>query len=287
MILIDQLTYARKSFTLNVHHLQLNSGITILVGKNGAGKSTFLQLLATALKPHRGTISYGRKTVSEALPYIRKQIGFLPTGVELYEEMKTKQFLNYMSELKGISNTKAVEASIQAMNLADVKKNKIKSLSQGMKQRVGIAQALLDSPSFLLLDEPLNYLDSQERKNVVSLLSRYGTNKIVLVATHDLNEWEEIADNIIWLSEGQVLFDGTVNCWKSNAIRVWQGKVKHTEVHGLDTNRITYMKRVEDGIIVKYLSESKPFKSFTLVSTSIEDAYFIRKYNALLEHNQF
>lgn len=280
MISIDQITYNRKGFSLKIPTMQLHAGITLLVGKNGAGKSTFLQLLATALKPHRGSITYGRKTVSEALPFIRKQIGFLPTGVELYEEMKTRQFLTYMCELKGISTNKAVEPSIQAMNLEDVKKTKIKSLSQGMKQRVGIAQALLDTPSFLLLDEPLNYLDSQERKNVVSLLSRYGKSKLVLVATHDLNEWEEIADNIIWLSDGQVLFDGPLTLWKNNSDRVWEGRVKQHEIRSLDFNRITYMKRSNDEVIVKYISESKPFESFSLTSTTIEDAYFIRKYSS-------
>ncbi|MCA0986713.1 ABC transporter ATP-binding protein [Guptibacillus algicola] len=280
MISIDQITYNRKGFSLTIPTMQLNAGITILVGKNGAGKSTFLQLLATALKPHRGSITYGRKTVGEALPFIRKQIGFLPTGVELYEEMKTRQFLTYMSELKGISTDKAVETSIQAMKLEDVKKTKIKSLSQGMKQRVGIAQALLDTPSFLLLDEPLNYLDSQERKNVVSLLSRYGKSKLVLVATHDLNEWEEIADHIIWLSDGQVLFDGPLTLWKNNSGRVWEGRVKQHEISSLDFNRITYMKRSKDDVIVKYISESKPFETFTLTTTTIEDAYFIRKYSS-------
>lgn len=281
MITVNEVTYSRKQFSLSIPDMRLNPGITLLVGKNGAGKSTFLQLLATALKPQRGSIQYGGKTIEEALPFIRKQIGFLPTGAELYEEMKTKQFLTYMGELKGITTSKAVETSIHAMHLQKLQKKKIKSLSQGMKQRIGIAQALLASPPILLLDEPLNYLDSHERKNVVSLLSRYAKNKLVLVATHDLNEWEEIADHIIWVNDGKVLYDGSLNCWKSTSTPIWQGTVKHEKIRELDYDRITYMKREKDGVLIRYLSTSRPFVGFKEDSSSVEDAYFIRKHDML------
>lgn len=281
MIKVNEVTYSRKRYSLSIPDMQLNPGITLLVGKNGAGKSTFLQLLATALRPQQGSILYGGKTIDEALPYIRKQIGFLPTGVELYEEMKTKQFLTYMGELKGITTRKAVETSLHAMHLQKLQKKKIKSLSQGMKQRIRIAQAMLNSPPILLLDEPLNYLDSHERKNVVSLLSRYAKNKLVLVATHDLNEWEEIADHVIWINDGKVLYDGSLNCWQSTVTPIWEGTLQQEKVSELDYNRITYMKREKDGVYIKYLSPSRPFVGFTKAPTSVEDAYFIRKHDML------
>ncbi|WP_273832258.1 ATP-binding cassette domain-containing protein [Guptibacillus sedimenti] len=278
MIQVKNVKHDRKHFSLSIPELTLGRGITILVGKNGAGKSTLLQLIATALKPHRGTIQYGGKTIDDALPFIRKNIGFLPTGIELYEEMKVKRFLHYMSELKGVVNEDAVEQSLLGLHLQDVKRAKIKTLSQGMKQRVGIAQAILDCPPILLLDEPLNYLDSRERKNVVSLLTRYAQSRLVLIATHELNEWEDMADDIIWLQEGKVLFKGPINLWKTHLpLRVYKGQIPLSKIKDLDQERIIHMKRGQDHYLIKYIDETKPFEHFEEAEVTIEDAYFIRK----------
>ncbi|WP_226655640.1 ATP-binding cassette domain-containing protein [Guptibacillus hwajinpoensis] len=278
MIQIEKMKHTRKQFALSIPELDLGKGITILVGKNGSGKSTLLQLIATALKPQRGMIKYGGKTIDDALPFIRKNIGFLPTGIELYEEMKVSRFLRYMSELKGGVHEEAVEQTIVALHLQDVKRVKIKTLSQGMKQRVGLAQAILDCPPILLLDEPLNYLDSRERKNVVSLLSRYAKTRLVLIATHELNEWEDIADDVIWLQEGKVIFSGSTPLWKSRLpLRVWQGQILLSQITALDSERVIHMKRGPDYYYIKYMDFSKPFTHFKEAEVTIEDAYFIRK----------
>ncbi|MCA0171228.1 ABC transporter ATP-binding protein [Bacillus sp. RAR_GA_16] len=278
MIQIDNIKHTRKQFALSIPELDLGKGITILVGKNGSGKSTLLQLIATALKPQRGTIKYGGKTIDDGLPFIRKNIGFLPTGIELYEEMKVNRFLRYMSELKGGVNEEAVEQTIVALHLQDVKRVKIKTLSQGMKQRVGIAQAILNCPPILLLDEPLNYLDSRERKNVVSLLSRYAKTRLVLIATHELNEWEDLADDVIWLQEGKVMFSGSSPLWKSRLpLRVWQGQILLSQITALDSERVIHMKRGQEHYFIKYINSSKPFAHFKEAEVTIEDAYFIRK----------
>ena len=278
MIQVKNVKHERKQFSLSIPELSLGRGITILVGKNGSGKSTLLQLIATALKPHKGTIQYGGKTVDDGLPFIRKNIGFLPTGIELYEEMKVKRFLRYMSELKGIVNENAVEQSIVALHLQDVEGAKIKTLSQGMKQRVGIAQAILDCPPILLLDEPLNYLDSRERKNVVSLLTRYSKSKLVLIATHELNEWEDMADDVLWLHEGKVLFKGPINLWKTHLpFHVYKGQIPLSKIRDLDQERIIHMKRGHENYLIKYIGTTKPFENFVVAEVTIEDAYFIRK----------
>ncbi|MGB8001375.1 MAG: ATP-binding cassette domain-containing protein, partial [Anaerobacillus sp.] len=242
MIQVQNVKHSRKNFSLSIPELTLGKGITILVGKNGSGKSTLLQLLATALKPQQGSIEYGGKTVDHSLPFIRKNIGFLPTGIELYEEMKIKRFLRYMSELKGVGDQDAVDQTMMALQILKNKREKIKTLSQGMKQRVGIAQAILDCPPILLLDEPLNYLDSRERKNVVSLLSRYSQKRLVLIATHELNEWEDIADDVIWLQDGRLLFDGSIQRWQSQLpIQVFKGSILPDQKKELDQERIIYM----------------------------------------------
>ena len=278
MIQVQNVKHSRKNFSLSIPELTLGKGITILVGKNGSGKSTLLQLLATALKPQQGSIEYGGKTVDHSLPFIRKNIGFLPTGIELYEEMKIKRFLRYMSELKGVGDQDAVDQTMMALQILKNKREKIKTLSQGMKQRVGIAQAILDCPPILLLDEPLNYLDSRERKNVVSLLSRYSQTRLVLIATHELNEWEDIADDVIWLQEGKLLFKGPINLWKTHLpLRVYKGQVPLSKIKDLDQERIIHMKRGHDHYLIKYIDETKPFEHFKEAEVTIEDAYFIRK----------
>ncbi|MGA9287913.1 MAG: ATP-binding cassette domain-containing protein [Anaerobacillus sp.] len=278
MIQVQNVKHSRKNFSLSIPELTLGKGITILVGKNGSGKSTLLQLLATALKPQQGSIEYGGKTVDHSLPFIRKNIGFLPTGIELYEEMKIKRFLRYMSELKGVGDQDAVDQTMMALQILKNKREKIKTLSQGMKQRVGIAQAILDCPPILLLDEPLNYLDSRERKNVVSLLSRYSQKRLVLIATHELNEWQDIADDVIWLQDGRLLFDGSIQRWQSQLpFRVFKGSILPDQKKELDQERIIYMKRSNGRFMIKYMNHSKPFDHFTQVPAGIEDAYFIRK----------
>ncbi|MFK3960392.1 ATP-binding cassette domain-containing protein [Guptibacillus hwajinpoensis] len=278
MIQLQNIKYTRKQFSLAIPELTLGSGITILVGKNGAGKSTLLQLLATAIRPQRGIIEYGGRTVDTSLPFIRKNIGFLPTGIELYEEMRMKRFLRYMCELKGVLHQDAVDQTMEALHIQTCKRKKIKALSQGMKQRVGIAQAILDCPPILLLDEPLNYLDSRERKNVVSLLSRYAEKRLVLIATHELNEWEDIADDLIWLHEGEILFHGSIPLWKRELpLRVWEGKILLNEIAQLEQERIIHMKRLNKQYMIKYIDITKPFDHFREAEATIEDAYFIRK----------
>lgn len=213
MIEIENLFFQRKEFQLSIRKLSLRSGITLLVGRNGAGKSTLLQLLATALLPAAGEIRYGGKRTSDDLPMIRSQIGFLPAGIELYEEMTPRKFLQYLVELKGVQERAEVDRLLGEFGLLALQNKKIAKLPYGMRQRLAVAQALIGSPAYLFLDEPLNYLDTMERRHVVSLLNRYARNRCAVVSTHDFQEWEDQADSILWLDRGEVRFHDSLAKW--------------------------------------------------------------------------
>ncbi|MBE3553644.1 MAG: ABC transporter ATP-binding protein [Thermicanus sp.] len=217
MIDIDQLVFAQNEFQLEIPRLTLHAGITLLVGRNGAGKSTFLQLLATALLPDQGEIRYGGRRITKDLPLIRSQIGFLPTGIELYDEMTPRRFLRYLVELKGVHDRGVVENLLKKFDLLKVEHRKIGKLPQGLRQRIALAQAWIGSPTYLFLDEPMNDLDTRERKHLVSLLNRYARNRCVVASTHDFQEWEDQADRILWIDRGKVRFHDSLEKWKECA----------------------------------------------------------------------
>lgn len=213
MIEIRNLRFERGSFLLEIPYLQVGRGITLLVGRNGAGKSTLLQLLSTALFPQQGEILYGGRNRADDLPLIRSQIGFVPTGIELYEEMRVKKFLRYMTTLKG-GTVDEIDRLLFEFGLKRVENLKIKDLSQGHQQRLVVAQSLIGSPQYLFLDEPFNALDTFERKHLINYLIRYGKEHTILISTHDFSDWEENADHILWIDRGQILFNNRISVWK-------------------------------------------------------------------------
>ncbi|WP_217561965.1 ATP-binding cassette domain-containing protein [Paenibacillus sp. GbtcB18] len=280
MIRLNQLVRLYEGhIRLHVDQLTLAPGLILLVGKNGAGKSTLLRLLATADFPDGGEISYLEGTVKDQLPQIRSRIGYVPTDVELHEDMTPIRLMNYMCLLKGADPLQG-EQLLRELHLEDVKRKRIESLSQGMKQRLAIGQALLGSPRYLLLDEPLNYLDSIERKTVIRLLYRHARGSIVLIAAHELNEWQE-ADRLLWLNAGKPEFYGTPGAWRQVPLGVWQGVLPHTDACPFDEACVMIRKLVGDHIEWRVFSRECPAPGFVQVPLTTEDAYFIRSRRLL------
>lgn len=204
MLEINHLRFKRGTFLLEVPQLTIERGMTLLVGKNGAGKSTLLQLLATALFPQEGEILYEGKSPERDLALIRSQIGFLPTGIRLYEGMDVRRFLRYMAALKGGGKEEA-DSLLHQFSLTHVAKRKIEGLPQGFKQRLAIAQALIGNPQYLFLDEPFNALDTLERMNLYNNLIRYSRDHLLLISTHDPSGWENLTDRILRIDDGRIL----------------------------------------------------------------------------------
>ena len=207
---IDRLTkqYQNK-IAVDRISLRLNTGIYGLLGANGAGKTTLMRMVCGILKPTSGTITFDGIDVSEER--YRSMLGYLPQDFGYYPEFTGEDFLLYMAALKGMRKPQARRKTVELMKLVslhDVAKKKIKTYSGGMKQRLGIAQALLNQPKILVLDEPTAGLDPKERVRFRDLIKDLGKDSIVLLSTHIVSDIEHIADDILMMKSGQLIYQG-------------------------------------------------------------------------------
>ena len=207
---IDRLTkqYQNK-IAVDRISLRLNTGIYGLLGANGAGKTTLMRMVCGILKPTSGTITFDGIDVSEER--YRSMLGYLPQDFGYYPEFTGEDFLLYMAALKGMRKPQARRKTVELLKLVslhDVAKKKIKTYSGGMKQRLGIAQALLNQPKILVLDEPTACLDPKERVRFRDLIKDLGKDSIVLLSTHIVSDIEHIADDILMMKSGQLIYQG-------------------------------------------------------------------------------
>ena len=181
-----------------------------LLGPNGAGKSTLMKLLVTALLPTSGTIQVDGRSLAKSERALKSRLGYLPQDFGLFDELTVTQFLDYMAALKGLRNPKAaVRDVIKTVNLEEKKRARIRALSGGQCQRVGIAQALLGDPPFLIFDEPTVGLDPEERIHFRNLFSQTAQNRLVLLSTHIIEDVQSVCDRLIVINHGRILFTGT------------------------------------------------------------------------------
>ncbi len=207
---IDRLTKQYKNkIAVDRVSLSLSQGVCGLLGANGAGKTTLMRMLCGILKPDTGTVTFQGMDVSTE--NYRKILGYLPQDFGYYPEFTGYDFLMYMSLLKGINKKRAANRTkelLELVGLKEVEKKKIKTYSGGMKQRLGIAQALLNKPKLLILDEPTAGLDPRERVRFRELIKELGRESVVILSTHIVSDVEHIADRILMMKDGQMIFDG-------------------------------------------------------------------------------
>lgn len=192
--------------------LTLKPGVIGLLGENGAGKTTLMRMICGILRPDSGTITFDGMDVSEEL--YRDALGYLPQDFGYYPNFTGKDFLMYMSALKGLDKKTAKrkgEELLRIVNLEGAANKKMKAYSGGMKQRLGIAQAVLNDPKILILDEPTAGLDPKERVRFRNLIAQLGKDAIVILSTHIVSDVEQIADRILLMKKGQFVFDGTMD----------------------------------------------------------------------------
>lgn len=204
---IDRLTkqYENKIAVDRVS-LQLTNGVYGLLGANGAGKTTFMRMLCGILKPTGGTVTFDGLDVSSE--EYRAELGYLPQDFGYYPDFSGWDFLMYMASLKGLTK---LEAKRKAKELLEVGKKKIATYSGGMKQRLGIAQALLNDPKIIILDEPTAGLDPKERVRFRNLIKDLGKDSIVLLSTHIVSDVEHIADTVLMMKAGQIIYNGSAD----------------------------------------------------------------------------
>ncbi len=209
-LVIEGLTKQFKDKTaVNNVSARLNQGVYGLLGANGAGKSTLMRMICGILKPTGGRVSFdGIDSKEEAF---RAVLGYLPQDFGYYPDFSARDFLLYMAALKGISQKEAkerIKELLEEVGLTEVSSKKIKTFSGGMKQRLGIAQAFLNKPKLLILDEPTAGLDPKERVRFRNLIKRIGQESIVILSTHIVSDVEHISDEVMIMREGSVIFKG-------------------------------------------------------------------------------
>lgn len=207
-LVIDRLSKQYKNrIAVDRISVKLHKGVYGLLGENGAGKTTLMRMICGILKPTSGTISFDGLDASEE--NYRAILGYLPQDFGYYPEFTGQDFLLYMAALKGIAKSQAKRKTaelLQLVSLQDVAKKKIKTYSGGMKQRLGIAQALLSQPKLLVLDEPTAGLDPKERVRFRNLIEELGKESIILLSTHIVSDIEHIADTVLIMKDGRLIY---------------------------------------------------------------------------------
>ena len=264
--------------------IHIEKGILGLLGANGAGKSTLLKMIATVSKPTSGIISLNKNNIVKDANFMRKQLGFLPQDFGVYENLNAFEFLEYMAAMKGIGgkNLKTKIAQLlEGLNLIENAKKPIGTYSGGMKQRVGIAQTLLNNPKIILFDEPTVGLDPEERVRFRNLISDLANDCIVILSSHIVSDIDTIADKVAILKNGSLVSYGN----QQEIIEKVRDKIFETHIKKQQLNDfkkehlIVSTSKKEGKLKVRYISE-KPNENATKQKATLEDAYlYLNKTN--------
>ena len=270
--------YRRDFWGLKDFSLEVQPGILGLLGPNGAGKSTFMRMLATITKPTDGTILWNDVDVVKAPDTLRAVLGYLPQDFGVYPNLTAIEFLEYMAAIKGLnaaSTRKRIDELLQVVNLVEAAKRPLGGYSGGMKQRVGIAQALLNDPQLLIVDEPTVGLDPEERVRFRNLLSDLSGERIVILSTHIVSDVEATATHIALVNKGRLLRQAAPEeLLKELDGKVWEWVVKSDDLPALKQKHIiSGTIRRTDGVQVRVVSEDKPEVNAQSISPNLEDAY--------------
>jgi ABC-type multidrug transport system ATPase subunit len=270
--------YKRDFWGLKNFSLDIKPGILGLLGPNGAGKSTFMRMLATITKPTDGTITWNGADVIKSPDTLRAVLGYLPQDFGVYPNLNAIEFLEYMAAIKGldaVSAKRRIDELLQLTNLVEAAKRPLGGYSGGMKQRVGIAQALLNDPQVLIVDEPTVGLDPEERVRFRNLLSDLSGERIVILSTHIVSDVEATATHIALVNKGQLLReDAPENLLNELENKVWEWTVLSDDLPTLKQKYIiSGTIRRSDGVQVRVVSADKPDSNAQNVLPNLEDAY--------------
>ena len=259
-------------------NLSMKAGVYGLLGANGAGKTTLMRLLCDILNPTSGEIRYDGQNIHVMGEEYRSLLGYLPQNFGYYPEFTAEKFMLYMAALKGLNRSFAKNRTEELLRLVGLEKEhrkKIKTFSGGMKRRLGIAQAMLNEPEILILDEPTAGLDPKERVRFRNLISSFSKDKIVLLSTHIVSDVEYIADEIFLMKEGQILQEGTPEeiTAQMNGL-VWECEVDEKRATELECRHTKVkMKKKNGAIELRIVSDTKPDEAAISVDATLEDMY--------------
>ncbi|MDE5937767.1 MAG: ABC transporter ATP-binding protein [Lachnospiraceae bacterium] len=276
---IDRLTkhYGRK-IAVDCVSTILKPGMYGLLGENGAGKTTLMRMLCAILEPTSGEVFLDGREVSAMGADYRDLLGYLPQDFGYYPNYSAREFLLYMAALKGIPRDQAkkrVKELLEVVDLGSVETKKLRTFSGGMKQRVGIAQALLNHPQILILDEPTAGLDPKERVRFRNLISDYANDRIVILSTHIVSDIEAIADEVLLMRKGKLVSRGTVSeLTKQAAGKVWELAVSPAEAaRWQEKVAVANLRHEGEQVILRILSDNRPAEAAVCCEATLEDLY--------------
>lgn len=259
--------------------LTLTAGVWGLLGANGAGKTTLMRMLAGILRPTEGQILCDGVEIGALGAAYREKLGYLPQEFGFYPEFTVQDYLEYMAALKGLPRAEAarqIDALLERVSLAEVRRKKIVKLSGGMKRRVGIAQALLNDPEILILDEPTAGLDPGERVRFRNLLSEFAQDRIVLISTHIVSDVEYIAAENAVMKDGKIIaVDTTEGLVQQIEGKVWQGSAPAEELPRWEHRlQVVNLRNEPDGTVtLRYLAEAPQLPGSIPARPKLEDLY--------------
>lgn len=270
--------YKGDKWALRDYSLTLNTGVIGLLGPNGAGKSTLMRILATITKPTTGQILWNDIDIVKRPNQVRPLLGYLPQDFGVYPNLNALEFLEYIAAIKGIERgaaRKRIEQLLQLVNLTEAAKRPIGGYSGGMKQRVGIAQALLNDPHLLIVDEPTVGLDPEERVRFRNLISDLAGDRIVILSTHIVSDIEAVATDIVVMNQGQLVQHGSPETLlQAVEGNVWLWVVPSAQLNEVKSSHlVSGTIRRSDGMHVRIVSTTRPDPAATSVAPTLEDAY--------------
>ncbi|NBC57542.1 ABC transporter ATP-binding protein [Mesohalobacter halotolerans] len=275
-------TYSNGVKALDDVSIEIEPGMFGLLGPNGAGKSTLMRTIATLQEPDQGELTLGDINIREDKMALRKVLGYLPQEFGVYPKLSAEKLLHYFAQLKGVESKKdrqkIVDFALEITNLSDVRKKSVAGYSGGMKQRFGIAQLLLNDPHLIIVDEPTAGLDPAERHRFLNVLRDIGTNHIVILSTHIVDDVKELCTDMAILNGGKLL-----NHHKpTDAIENLKGKIWNKvidkdalEYHVNEFNVISRNYNQDHSLNIRVRSDMKPADGFNVIEPELSDVYFV------------
>lgn len=258
--------------------LEIDSGVLGLVGPNGAGKSTLMRIIATVTRPTKGTVKWNEQDIVKSPNDIRKVLGYLPQDFGVYPHLNSIEFLTYLASAKGLHGRVVkdrIHHLLEVVNLTDVRKKALGGFSGGMKQRVGIAQALLNNPEILIVDEPTAGLDPEERVRFRNLLTELAESRVVILSSHIVSDIEAATTDVVVIDRGRMIKRAVPEeLTQSVEGKVWELIIPSAELATLKNQYvISSTVRTGDGLKIRIVSEDIPHENAGIVPPTLEDAY--------------
>jgi len=275
-------TYSNGVKALDEVSITIEAGMFGLLGPNGAGKSTLMRTIATLQEPDKGELFLGDINIRKEKMELRKVLGYLPQQFGVYPKISAEKLLHYFADLKGISNktekNKMVGYALEVTNLTEVKNKHVAGYSGGMKQRFGIAQLLLNNPKLIIVDEPTAGLDPAERHRFLNVLREIGTNNIVMLSTHIVDDVKELCTDMAILNGGKILSKMSPN----QAVENLEGKIWTTitdregeEILAQNLQVISSSFNQDNSLNVRVHADAKPSENFHVAIPDLNDVYFV------------